>query len=205
MFSIYAQDNLKMYEKNKVKFGIILRGKVIGGGILEDLTHFNITSGLEFRFLKYHSIGIDYVYLRQRFEEESYDSVSQDYIDNGFSNYSLREYFLVDYRFYINLFPKKNIFPYISLFTKVGEIKNWYHNKSILGRTGDYNYRAVFNDYGVALGTHIGISPNGRVGLDVNIGAVKRETSVAYGTYPSKTWAIHMRLNLYFNLFKTHS
>ena len=199
-----------MYEQNDLNFAIIIRGKIIGMQFLEDVLHSNTTAGLEFRFKNYHSIGVDYVYMRHRYEEESYDTLKNEYFDNGFSDFDLREYMLIDYRFYFNFRPKaKSTFlPYISLFTKIGENKKWYQYKKIFSRESPYNFMTKFRDYGIGIGAHLGFLPEGRGGADINIGLVRRFSTLNYDhsqsplLFKTTSWHPHMRLNLYFNLFK---
>ena len=201
---------LVIYVQNDLNFSVITRWKILGMQFLEDILHFNTTVGLEFRFLNYHSVGVDYVYMRHRNEEESYDILKDQYYDNGFSDFDLREYMLVDYRFYFNFRPKaKSTFlPYVSLFTKIGESKKWYQYKSIFTRNSSYNFRAKFRDYGIGFGSHLGFLPEGRAGADINIGLVRRFSILNYNSsleeqpFKTSSWHPHMRVNLYFNLFK---
>jgi hypothetical protein len=188
------------------------RGKALGGFLFEDLFHLNLTSGAEFRFLNYHSIGVDYVYFRNRGEEESYDSTLMEYVDNGFNYFDKRIYALIDYRFYFNFFKKKptRFLPYFNIITKFGLQTKWYQEGSWFKRTAPLYYKANFSEYGMAFGSHIILS-EGKWGVDINIGAIHKSSGVIFEIdndqsiinehFITKGWSPHMRINLYVYLF----
>lgn len=201
-----------MYDRSDYRFGTIVRGKAIGFQILEDVLHLNFTGGLEFRFLNYHSIGVDWVYFRNRFENESYDSLKMEYYDNGFNDFDLRQYALIDYRFYLNFNEEcpSIILPYITLFSKIGERHRWHQYRKIFSRYEPYNFFSSFKEYGIAGGVHIGFGGDSRGGLDINIGLIKAFSKLNYGdtewqygsNFKPERWKPHMRINFYYNLFK---
>lgn len=116
---------------------------------------------------------------------------------------------------------KKHYFdPYVNPFVKMGRRTIWtndpetyFYNNHI---SGVRNQRADFTDYGIALGFRHDFGVSDRFGVDINIGAVYRETRLKYqeqydydnlafveqysGT--SHSWRGHIRLNLYVKLFE---
>lgn len=209
-----AQEN---HDSNK---SILLRGKASAFVIIEDLYFLNWNLGTEYRFAERHSIGVDDVFFRWRQENDIYI----DGIDSGSgpSAYSRRRYFLIDYRFYPfrKLMQQKSIDLYINPFVKIGQRKIWSDDPETYYSDNDgsaiLNQGSTFFDYGFALGLHYSFGKKDRIGLDLNIGTVYRETQIQYeqrfdydnfvlveSTSGNRNqWTMHMRLNLYIKLFK---
>ncbi|NOQ75471.1 MAG: hypothetical protein GQ574_25910 [Crocinitomix sp.] len=204
----FGQTSRPYYQAKKITIAPLIRGKVIGMQLFEDLLHLNYSGGLELRFLNYHSIGADLVYFRNRHENESQDSITNAYFDNGFSDFDRRRYLNLDYRFYLNFWRSHNIrlIPYVNLFTKIGDRHQWNQYKNIFSRYEPYNYKANFNKYGFTIGFHLGFGSEGRMGLDFNVGALKANNTLIYSTgdntnsFVAKQWNPHARLNLFFYL-----
>jgi hypothetical protein len=194
----------------------MLRGKVIAGGILEDSKHANLTAGLEFRFRNYHAIGIDYVFFRNKYEEEAYDSLSGYYQDNGYTFTEKRRYLIIDYRFYFNFFKSATtILPYLNVFTKQGYQTHWYQYRSNFKRIEPLTHESLIQEYGFAIGSHWGTSmSDGRFGFDTSIGIIYNDSKLLFQNTnysyiidefqsdPFRKWKMHIRVNLYYNLFK---
>lgn len=212
--SSYSQD-LFEDEYTKQPVTLFLRGKVLGSALLEDAFYLNYSIGTEVLLFERHAIGVDYVFTRSRLEEESYNPDTDMSEDNDFSDFYKRQYLNIDYRYYFYLFDW-DVNLYLNAFTKIGEQTKWYQYKSILSRTASYDYRSSFNEYGLAIGTHIPFGSDDKVGLDINLGAVKQYNFVHYGTegfqnggnvtdpvynLKQEIWKPHMRLNLYFRVF----
>jgi hypothetical protein len=213
-FKLQAQETV---ENNK---SISLRGKAFTTAIIEDIYFQNLNTGVEWRFAEKHSVGFDFVHFRWRFEDDIYlDGEEKGY---GPDSFSRRRYLLIDYRYYPFrvLIKEKHIDPYLNPFVKVGERKIWTNDASTFFSEHDIprvkSHRADFIDYGAALGFRYKFKEDGRVGIDVNIGAVYRETRVRYEQrYDSSidtfsdhyfrkyhNWHPHMRLNIFVKICK---
>ena len=199
---------------------LLIRGKASLFGH-EDLYFHNWNLGVEYRFAKRHSIGIDFVHSRWRYEYDIYiDEIEQTY---GPDSFSRRRYALLDYRYY----PFKNvqlkgtkIDLYANPFVKLGERKIWTNDPGTF-YSGDQifgirNHRSDFADYGVAFGFQVDFGEQDRFGFDTNIGAVYRKSEIRYEekfdykndvfverfSGASEAWKPHMRMNLYFRILK---
>jgi len=199
------------------KNAVLLRGKVFYGGFIEDNYFRNLSIGAEFRFLPKHSVGIDFVHCRFRFETDSTAKGVEYY--SGPNTYSRRNYINVDYRFYPfkQLMTAQRIDPYLNIFIKRGQRDVWTEDSTILYSMGKENIQfqnSNFSDYGLAMGLRLRFGSRDRFGLDYNVGAVRRVSTIWYekGKTYSPTvpyekfnvqeyrWALHMRLNLYFKI-----
>ena len=220
LFLLLASFALSAQEAEQSNKSILLRGKASTFFIIEDIYFNNWNIGLEYRFAERHSIGIDFVHFRWRFEHDIYiDGMETGY---GPDSYSRRRYLLVDYRYYPfkGLMNSHKIDPYINPFVKMGRRKVWTNEPNTFYTDNDFmnirNQRSDFTDYGLALGLNYNFTENDRIGLDVNIGAVYRELRILYEEqydYDTEVfnerfsgnhsyWKFHMRLNLYFKLYK---
>ncbi|NOQ75036.1 MAG: hypothetical protein GQ574_23690 [Crocinitomix sp.] len=156
--------------------------------------------------LNHHSIGIDYVFFRWRYENDSIvDGIEYS---TGYDAFSIRQYINLDYHYYLfkNMTSKHGIDPYANAFVKMGQRKIWsedpytfvHYNVSNAVNTQESN----FADYGFAIGIMGGPS---EFGVDVNIGIVKSVRDIWYErgsdyeayNFTESDWLIHMRLNLY--------
>lgn len=196
---------------------ILLRGKATSFFLIEDTFWRNANIGVEFRLFNLHSIGIDYIYFRWRYQHDSI--VNGTEYNTGFNAFSRRQYLLFDYRFYPfkNFFTTKGIDPYANAFIKIGKRKIWSEDPSASviekGTFPIIKQNSNFSDFGIAVGLRIG---SGLFGVDVNAGVVKRTSyiwhrqSYDYSTASvvekfnetESKWVFHMRLNLYLRLFK---
>lgn len=205
---------LQAQETNK---SILLRGKASTFFVVEDIFFQNWNIGVEYRFAENHSVGLDFVHFRWRYEQDVYiDDIEMGY---GPDSFSRRRYLLIDYRYYPfrNLMQEKYIDPYLNPFVKVGKRKIWTNDPTVLFGEHDIpmvkNHRADFTDYGLALGLRSDFVDR-RFGFDVNIGLVYRETRVRYEKrydFPTDTysehsfrkyynWHPHMRLNFFMRI-----
>ncbi|MCC7454472.1 MAG: hypothetical protein IT222_09925 [Crocinitomix sp.] len=187
------------FETNDYRHGMLVRGKIYAGPTsTENKYGFMYTYGSELRFFNRHSIGVDWVYFRNAYEQESLSAAGY-YENNGTFEYKERSYFLFDYRYYfLNYDPLA--MPYINILTKVGHQHQWFYDGTGSKFDVPYDFGAEFNEYGIAVGTHIG----GRFGVDMSAGIMRQFQKVKYGKpniYEPK-WKIHMRINLYLNVFK---
>lgn len=209
--------NAQVERSNK---GLLLRGKASTMFIIEDIFFNNWNIGAEYRFAQRHSIGIDYVHFRWRFEQDIYENGMDT--GSGPDAFSRRRYLLLDYRYYPFRNMMYNYFfeTYINPFVKMGRRKIWSNDPETFYWGNDYsavrNMRADFTDYGFALGVRYDFGDEDRVGLDANIGAVYREERILYKeqydgdisdfveSYSGKnySWKLHMRLNIYVRLFR---
>jgi hypothetical protein len=72
LLSILPNILLSQVHEDVLQKGILLRGKVLGFFIIEDLWVLNATAGAEFRFHKNFSIGADFVHMNTIHEQEDY-------------------------------------------------------------------------------------------------------------------------------------
>ncbi len=204
--------------ENKINNGLLLRGKLLGGFVFEDFWILNGTLGMEYRYNKNFSFGLDFVHINEIFEEEYYPDPINDpdkYMEYAQKN--PRTCLLADFRFYPlqKSFAHKRIKPYLSVFSKYGYIVTWnvpnyrFKENDIVRRDG------VFYDLGVAGGVHLMFN-NERFGLDINIGYCQRNQTedVQYYSTTGINRMVHDqvviddrlagRLNLYFYLFSNN-
>jgi hypothetical protein len=217
LFSISLAFNFISQNESFTKKGVFLRGKVSAFFLIEDAFFRNANIGAEFRLLERHSFGIDYVFFRWRYEQDSLiDGMDAG---GGPSSYARRDYLLVDYRFYPfkKLMEEKQIDPYINVFTKIGKVKSWSEDGAYFSTFDKqvYGSKLHFNDFGIAGGLKVDFGLHDRFGIDVNIGAVYRREN-RYEEYgydftlnepfttnlhqESFKFRPHMRLNLYFRV-----
>lgn len=215
IFLVSSSNSQSEYD---IKNGLLLRGKVLGFVIIEDLWILNATVGLEYRFTKNFSIGADFVHINEITEKEYYPNpVSDPDYYEEYAQKNPRTCALVDLRFYPfqNLFVNTKLRPYISFFSKYGKIITWttqgyrFDEDEIVKRNG------TFFDIGVTAGVHL-IFNNDRFGLDINIGYCQRKqiedaeyyASTGYNRFESNQVIIKNRLagrlNLYFYLFSNN-
>lgn len=190
---------------------ISIRGKATSFFIIEDTFWRNANIGAEFR-LNHHSVGIDYVYFRFRYENDSIvDGIEYS---NGYNSFSRRDYINLDYRFYPfkNWPDKYGIDPYMNAFVKIGKRRVWSEHETARVRNPGFHpineQRSNFADYGLALGLKMGPP---EFGIDVNMGVVRRISDIWYErgydysmgsqyeahNFKRMKWAFHMRLNIY--------
>lgn len=193
---------------------VSIRGKIISSAVAEDVYFRNLSFGFEVRPLNNHSVGFDYIHFRWRNE---YDSIIDNKEVTGPSVFSKRNYLNIDYRFY--LIPKKAFYTgfdlYLNSFMKIGIREVWSDDSNLLYENL-YTHKSNFRDFGLAIGSRFG---SDRFGGDFNIGTVKRFSDVWYekgktyhtgqvymppttyekSNFEDTNWALHMRLNLYWN------
>lgn len=188
-----------------------LRGKILGGPIIEDNWILSGTLGIEYEFIKNHSFGIDYIYLQEWTEYDTSDDQN-----TGIFGTEQSFTYLGDYRFYFQPFNNKPEFDrfYISLYYR--------HTSRTLKNDADLEYddnsrisgNYKFNDIGTALGFRFTCNPkNDKIGIDFNLGISRRFKNENYLLYvnenlienienkKSSEWKPSIRLNLYFKLW----
>lgn len=183
---VFAQDspNKLTIHKNpwEVDFqqGLFIRGKAIGGFFLEDWWMANICIGLEYRFRKTNSVGLDYVMMEHFFERDTFDYINQYESSFGYTNYDLRNNFILDYRKYSEMKELKDgnyLSFYGSLFLRYGNRrifneKGWHYGEN------DMIYaKYYFYDLGTSLGIHYAFGSSG-FGFDTQIGVFARSQKV---------------------------
>jgi len=164
----------QVYEDD-MKQGILLRGKVLGFVIIEDLWILNATAGAEFRFHKNYSLGIDFVHMNTINEQEDYYDSTDTEKYREYSQKNKRNCLLIDFRFYPfqEKLQGKKLKPYISTFSKIGGAnkfaqEEWkFQNDDVVRQNED------FYDIGITAGAHLNFA-NRKGGLDFNIGYCKR-------------------------------
>lgn len=169
--------------------GLFIRGKAIGGFFLEDWWMANICIGLEYRFRKTNSIGLDYVMMEHFFERDTFDSVNQYESSFGYTNYDLRNNFILDYRKYTEMKELKNgnhLSFYGSLFFRYGNRRifnevGWHYGENDLIYAKYYFY-----DLGSSVGIHYVFGDSG-FGLDTQIGGFARSQKVHEQIYHYQT------------------
>jgi hypothetical protein len=213
--------NLNAQKDTTFKRNIQLRGKISSFFIVEDIFFRNANIGLEYRFAQKHSIGIDYVFFRFRYENDSV--VNGIEYGGGYSSYSRRDYLIVDYRYYpfqtIN--SKKGFDIYFNPFIKVGKRKIWDDTPAAYitehNFEGIYNQQANFIDQGFAIGyKSSNLGKKNRWFFDMNIGVVYRSSYIKYedgydymtnlpythANYTSTSWQPHMRINFCYKIIQ---
>ncbi|HLP10672.1 MAG TPA: hypothetical protein VK177_02010 [Flavobacteriales bacterium] len=219
----------KTYKNNKcvftesferaLKTGLLLRGKALGFVIIEDDWVFNFTCGAEYRFAKHHAFGAEYYFFRWRHEQEQYpDPTKSDYVE--YSSYNPRNSLLVDYRFYFpfSLTRKASIRPYMQAYYRFGNARTYHQPQYQVDSAGTFRQWEKFYDIGFTTGLHCAVTPRGKLGLDICLGAYQRtktqETIEHYN--PSGTnWFTHepnssewlpiFRINLFCYLWGKHT
>ncbi|NOQ75104.1 MAG: hypothetical protein GQ574_24030 [Crocinitomix sp.] len=182
--------------------GVMLRGKIYAGPTASE-NQFGLlwTLGGEVRFFKHHSIGVDWVSFRNSYEQESLSPMGY-YENNGTYNVKIRKYALIDYRFY---FPVSGtpVMPYINVLCKMGNQNEWFNDDVDPDIIIPYSYSTKFKEYGFAIGSHFGFKKT-RMGADISLGVIRAYRSIRYGQQyvQDSDWKPHMRVNLYFNLFR---
>ena len=207
----FAQEEYDVLDHS---FGMLVRGKVIVGPTgPENLSGRMYTIGGEFRFAKRHAIGVDWVDFKNNYGYESLDTVSGYYNNNGTFHVMNRRYGLIGYRYYFG--PIKDRYPFfINALVKLGNQNEWFWDGTEDTKHGPYSSSTIFKEFGLGIGSHIPFY-RGRMGLDLSLGVIFAMNRVRYGNYhqtavPTSTpvasyvnlFKPHMRLNLYFNLFK---
>jgi len=202
-------------EKDSLKSGLLLRGKIFGFVIIEDWWITSITFGGEYRFAQNHSLGADYIFFKHRYEQEQYnDTTNRDNYDE-YSEHNPRQALLLDYRFYIP--PQwvnwNNIVPYFNLFYAFGKARINHEAEWEFDEGDIINQKETFYDIGINLGFRFCFSGTSRWGLDIGIGAASRSIKenveyyvpggpnrFVYGHHDTQNRFI-MRLNLFCYLF----
>lgn len=218
LFTIQLNNNSfsqEIYTKSEqFNGGIALRGKAMAYVVIEDAFLYNYTIGTEFRFLKRHSLGVDYVFYRESFEQDIYDTIKKEETGEGPNKHDTRKYLYLDYKYYLGTkrLGTNRATPYVNCFARLG-IRNTHEQKGyILEPDESFNYHASFQHYGVSLGTIIGLNENHRFGLDVNLGLGKKYSKVTEDVYSGngvfehisnrkeEKMSLYMRLNFYYYL-----
>lgn len=189
-------------------FSFALRGKVATFFIIEDHYFLTYTLGSEF-FYKKHSIGIDGTWFRWRYETDNNDDVGM------YSQYELRKYLHVDYKFTFITFERPQIDLYVNAYDKTGRYKMWYDRyESYDFGTTDITFlnstaEGKFNEPGLGLGLRKYAEETG-FGLDVSANVGYRFSDVNEQNYINKTETdfrdhvkaekllFYMRLNAFF-------
>ena len=180
--SAYAQDSIanlpiekKSYEM-EFENGLFIRGKAIGGFFLEDWWMANLCGGLEYRFKKYHGIGLDYVFMEHFNERDTFDYVNQYETSYGFTQYDLRQYLTLDYRIYDQMKPTKggDYFAFYGAFFIRGGNRRIWNEQGWNLQIRDFVYAKYrYFDFGMSIGLHYSFGKSG-FGFDSNIGGFAR-------------------------------
>jgi hypothetical protein len=181
-----AQDSDKKVTINKNLYemdfenGLFIRGKAIGGFFLEDWWMANLCGGLEYRFKKYHGIGLDYVFMEHFNERDTFDYVNQYETSYGFTQYDLRQYLTLDYRIYDQMKPTKggDYFAfYGAFFIRAGNRRIWNEQGWHLQIRDVVYAKYRYFDFGMSIGLHYAFGKSG-FGFDSNIGGFARVQEV---------------------------
>lgn len=181
-----------------------IRGKAIGFFIVEDIYFLTATLGLEVTLQERHSIGVDATWFRWRNE---YD----DIMDNAlYSNYRLRKYFLIDYKYTIGSI--RSIDFYANAYDKIGWYKMWYKGIDVSTYTSTEFLKSrmdgTFNEFGFGIGARrmFGESNFG-VDCSANVKKVYSNnddfrvlsdgTTIQAYNLKTQDWGFYMRLNLF--------
>ncbi len=196
---------------------LFVRGKMFSTAIIEDAYFRNASIGFEYLLFDKHAVGIDYIHFRWRYEHDS--TANGIEYGAGPSIYSRRNYLNIDYRFYpFNRHENLNIKPYFNSFIKIGKREVWSDDSTLTffdEKKELYSHSSNFTDLGLAIGIRTYFGDKQRLGLDFNLGCVKRYSQIwqqrsrsvnPIGTLEEfnvldTTWKIHMRLNLFFRIF----
>lgn len=167
---------------------------------------FTATLGVEYRFMKRHSVGIDGIYEWFKMQTYTWDAASGTQVRGPFRFVSTYT-FHMDYRYYFH--TGNRFFPYANAFVKFGTRKYCYES---MVPSSYESQTERFGKYGVSAGTLLGFGRLRRFGLDFNAGvmyvcdAVSRIEYVETGTqavnYNRTRWAGNVRLNFYWYLFR---
>jgi hypothetical protein len=163
------------------------RGKIFGFVIIEDVFVVSGTLGLEYKFLKRHSIGADVIWTKYWLENDSIDAVTGKEYSVGDWQYDTRQNYMVDYRFYFSVRNKlcKYRGLYLSAFHRHGTMK-WRSSEEYKFDNGDDIFKdAVYNDLGLAIGLRLGGDRCRRWGIDTNLGMTRRTKVEDYVRYLS--------------------
>ena len=106
-------------ESHEINKAIFLRGKAFTSAVIEDAYFQNWNIGVEYRFAEKHSIGLDFVHFRWRYEEDIY--IDGYETGSGPDSFSRRRYLLADYRYYLlqMLIKEKHIDTYLNPLVKL--------------------------------------------------------------------------------------
>ncbi len=191
---------------------LTIRGKVLASLIAEDDNTYTGTVGLEYEFIKNHSIGADFIYIGNLQEFDTFDD-----LNTGIYKTTKSFIYLVDYRYYIKPAFLKETYStfYVSAYYKniAKDFKNdpevqFFKNDRTWG-----NYK--YNDLGTALGFRFSFNPdNDNFGLDTNLGISYRMKNEDYTLYidentpnkifeneKSNQWLPSIRVNLYYKFW----
>lgn len=200
--------------ERKLQSGFLIRGKALGFVIIEDAFVFNFTAGIEYRFAKYHSIGVDYHFFRNRWEHEVYlDSTYTNY--NEYNGYNPRHSAVVDYRFYFpfSISRARSVRPYLQAYGRFGNARIYYEATYPIDSGSVVHQTETFYDVGVTVGLHFGFFPKGKAGLDICAGTYRRSKLQNEEYYnpggdnwmkydqPLVEWLPIIRVNLFYYLW----
>jgi hypothetical protein len=166
---------------------LIVRGKIFGFVLLEDVYVATGTLGLEYRFAKRHSIGSDVAWTKYWNENDSSNVVTGEEYASGFWQHDTRLNFNVDYRFYFYLKSELRDFQgmYLSASHRRGTMK-WRSCEDYEFVAGeDIQKDAEIRDFGLALGYRLGGGFYKRWGLDTSFGMARRAKTEDYERYIS--------------------
>lgn len=217
----------RQYKNNKLQFthayergmrsGFLLRGKLAGFVIIEDIWVLNFTAGAEYRFAKYHALGVEYYFFRWRYEQEQYNNPNDPSYYEEYSSWNPRHSMLIDYRFYLpfSILRKSHMQPYLQAYYRFGNARVYHHEKYQLDSSDIITQREKFYDIGFTAGIHWGFLPKGRMGIDINAGAYLRNKTedIEYYNPPgdhmyvygvkSEKWMPIFRVNFFYYLWKS--
>lgn len=194
------------YSKENLNSVFAVRGKVLPF-IFGHTRIFTSTAGLEYRFLKRHSVGIDGIYSRFKTPTYIWDEATGTEVSGPFKVYGLTSLHF-DYRYYFPFDTWQNrLFPYVNAFTKWGIRKTRFEEG-----LADHIQDERFLKYGLSTGCLVGFGKMKRWGIDLNLGLMHVSESICRteystsgpqtATYQQDRWSGNMRMNCYYYLFR---
>lgn len=192
----------------------MLRGKALVGFFLEDWYFLTATGGVEYELTPKQSLGVDYIYYRDRFERDLYDTIAKEELGHGFSQYRIRSTLLVDHRYYFHSSKncKTQLRLYISSYIRFTRFKVRNQEGYLLEPGDIISKKARYFDPGFAFGIRSVGRHQKRFGIDFNVGITRRSQVENWTKYKSsevnevvndfrRTRVLaSTRLNLYFYL-----
>ena len=169
------------------------------------------TAGLEYRFLKDHSLGADAIYTWFKTPVYYWDPVLDEQVE-GPSKYIDMFDLHLDYRYYLSLhsLTRRGIFPYINAFTMQGSRRTYFEAPYADSYEKQHEY---LGRYGISTGCLWGFGPLKRFGIDLNLGCMYTDqlvhrydynvhTITDLVRYTDSKWGVNVRINAYYYLFR---
>lgn len=187
----------------------LIRGKVLGYVIIEDIWVRSFSIGSEVKFNNHFSLSADLVHFRWKFEKEVYPTPGNydDYLE--YALYDARNYVALEARYYpFNFKPTVKYKPYFTAISKVGGRFLHIQDEYPPDKNEVIRLNSDFKDVGASLGLQIGQ----KWGFDVNMGAAYRwetknedifltddKTQYTQNVADNR-WVYNIRVNFFLNL-----